>query len=374
MTRLSCRLCFKSTGDFFCSCCSSKSTSVQLADFHDMNLELQTIRTSIAERLAACVDQADFMGRLESDVQLSRDRVSILRAEVHERRIRLEKRKAQLQEQQDLLDFRRNRFNPKEENRVALAAYLLNPSKYDSFFSALHPFRKFRSLFNSLHEERRLACIAILSMFRFRFINIQNPKDENGDFTNRSPSTELVGDFDALDGTPDQMHVVLLFVVPVLIGLSRILDIPVPFPVVFGTLVSSPNLHCPHSALETGCPPYPRILHAFRRVLSPICTTQGVAEHPPVVFKNSVDLLNENLRYMALIQHDGAEISPSTDPVAILSRIVITTPLSPVTSPRLSPPAPASPRSARSPLISSRKSVIEQSLAEGGEWTLLDQL
>ena len=369
---LSCRLCKSYRGEFVCASCSIRSTSAKLADFHEMNLEIQSVRNSISERLAGSEQDAGRLRCLQTEVELLRVRVKCLKAEVDDRRSRIEAQRARLGEQEDLLVFRRNRFSPKEENRASLSNYLVDPAKFDSFFSALHPFKKYRSLSNSLHEERRLACISTLSMFRFRFINIQNPANENM----LGPSTELVGDFDALDGTPDQMHVVLLFVVPVLILLSRILDIPVPFPVVFGTLVSSPNLHCPYCALETGCPPYPRILQAFRRVLSPICTTQGVAEHPPVVFKNSVDLLNENLRYMATIQRQGADIVPPniTDPVAILSQIVITTPTSPVMSPRLSPPSPASPRPIRSPLVTSRKAVIEQSVAEGGEWTLLDQL
>jgi hypothetical protein len=297
------------------------------------------------------------------------ERVRSLEQELLARRNRVSLLKDVIEKLEPIHDYRRSRFTPKDENRISLNEFLNRPNEFEQTFSALHPFRKFRSLSHSLREERRLACIAILSMFRFRFINIQTPGTP--DFSNHRglPSTELVGDFDALDGTPDQMHVVLLFVVPVLIGISRILDIPLPFPVVYGTLVSSPNLHSPFSALEAGCPPYPRILHPFRRVLSPICTTQGVAEHPPVVFKNSIELLNENLRYIASIQRDGMETVPPsiTDPVAILSYIVITTETSqsPIMSPRLPPSSPP-----RQP----RKTVIEQSVAEGGEWTLLDQL
>ena len=318
------------------------------------------------------------VSKLESDANDTRRRIRVLESEIECRRDRVNRLSLLLEDLRKNYEFRKSRFSPKEENQVPLSSFLIDPNRYDSVLGALHPFRKFRSISNSLYEERRLACIAILSMFRFRFINIQKPASPAKSYSEpRTPSTELVGDFDALDGTPDQMHVVLLFVVPVLIGLSRILDLPIPFPIVYGTMVSSPNLHSPYSALESGCPPYPRILQAYRRVLSPICTTQGVAEHPPVVFKNSVDLLSENLRYMAMIQADGTDSVPPTvsDPVAILSYIVRASnaPQSPSMSPR-PPPSPASPRPVRSPLVTSRKAVIEQTLAEGGEWTLLDQL
>ena len=364
---ISCRLCHSSQSVYICPACTSKSTSVTLADFHELNVELESIRNSMVNYLNPSTQSHARICNLELELRNTKEKVRLLEHEMLVRRYRVSLLKDAVEEIEAVHDYRRNRFTPKEENRVSLTDFLSCPAKFEDLFSALHPFKKFRSLSHSLGEERRLASMAILSMFRFRFINIQAPSRGLSPSDHGIPSIELVGDFDALDGTPDQMHVVLLFVVPVLIALSRIIDTPVPFPVVYGTLVSSPNLHSPFSALEAGCPPYPRILHAFRRVLSPICTTQGVAEQPPVVFKTSVDLLNENLRYLA--SRDGTITVPLTitDPVAILSYIVITpdSSQSPIMSPRLPPSSPP-----RQP----RKTVIEQSVAEGGEWTLLDQL
>jgi hypothetical protein len=174
-----------------------------------------------------------------------------------------------------------------------------------------------------------------------------------------------------------------------LIILTRILDIPIPFPVVYGTLVSSPNLHSPISALETGCPSYPRILHAYKRVLSPLCTTQGVpteglpgqssSTFSPVVFRNSCDLIVQDLQYISWLCGSTTQL---TDPVAILSAIITSPNLGRVFSsttpaggsPRTSPVSPSSPVISGPGSPAAGRKNFEQSLAEGGEWTLLDQL
>jgi len=355
---------------------------------------MKSIRSSIMESMRPITDcQRSKIGFSEAIKNL-KARIEILQTELIQRRISIIESRCKLQSEKEYCESRTKRFTPKQELQVPFATFINNPSLFDNKFSTLHPFHKLRGLAHSLAEERRLACMSVLSMYRFRFINIQNPPNIVSS-TGSSIITELVGDFDALDGSADQLHVVLLFLVPVLILLTRILDIPIPFPIVYGTLVSSPNLHSPISALETGCPSYPRILHAYKRVLSPLCTTHGTPTEPttsgsqsvvgPVVFRASVDLLIQDLHYMHWLSGAGGEIM-TADPIAILSAIVTSPNLGRIftsqnrNSPKLSPlMSPSSPglsgvlnSCAASPM--KRPSMFEQSIAEGGEWTLLDQL
>jgi hypothetical protein len=387
MSGLVCHSCHRNAPEFICGKCACASTSTTLSDFHEKSIELKTIRATIHDWLRPRrYTQIQSVRILEEAVCVSKTRVQLLRRDLDIRRRSLHEAKCALNAMTEVADIRKKRYTPKKEFQVAFEDYIKNPAQYEKILSTLHPFHKLRGLGNSLAEERRLACMSVLSMYRFRFINIQKPASSPG---GSGITTELVGDFDALDSSADQLHIVLLFLVPTLIILTRILDIPIPFPVVYGTLVSSPNLHSPISALETGCPSYPRILHAYKRVLSPLCTTQGVpteglpgqssSTFSPVVFRNSCDLIVQDLQYISWLCGSTTQL---TDPVAILSAIITSPNLGRVFSsttpaggsPRTSPVSPSSPVISGPGSPAAGRKNFEQSLAEGGEWTLLDQL
>ena len=244
--------------------------------------------------------------------------------------------------------------------------YIQDPGRYDKGFNALHPYRKLRGIAHSLYEERRSVCMKLLGMFKFRQVTLHRDDGASG------PIAELVGDFYSPDGDRDPSFriLVLLFVSALLIQVAKVLDVPLPFPVVFGTCVSSPCVHSPVSAYETGCPPHPRILHAFKRVILPLYS-DAVSS---AIFENSTNLLVENLRFIAAVTNQVpiSAVPVSMDPVALLGSIFNSTQLGRETFSPLS--KSSAPSLTGSPSASHRGSVIEQSVTEGGEWTLLDQL
>ena len=206
----------------------------------------------------------------------------------------------------------------------------------------------------NLFDERRQLCLKLFSMFQFRPVSVH-------------ASVSLVGDFFS-DNTDTLDFVGVQFVVPLLIQLSWVLDLPLPFPVLLGTAVSSPSLHSPVSVLNTGCPPYPRILHPCKRILIPLAADSSE------LGQSGKNLLVENLRFLAA--HAQAvplsSVPQVADPFVLLSQTF--------NAPNLgraifsSVPSSPSISASFSPSSSYRKSVIEQSVTEGGEWTLLDQL
>lgn len=206
----------------------------------------------------------------------------------------------------------------------SFAMYMNDQQKYEKRLNSFHPYRRLRSISDRLVEERRQKCLRLFSLFQFRTVNVDS-------------SCSLVADF-----CYEENNSLLLvqFVVPLLILLGVVLDVPLPFPLSFGTLVSSP---CLPSF------PVPQVLHAFKRTLV-----------RPTPEETSYVLLIEDLRFIASIAQGFplSSIPETADPIALLSLIILG-------------------RGAQgsSPSSSFRKSpVIEQSVTEGGEWTLLDQL
>lgn len=176
----------------------------------------------------------------------------------------------------------------------------------------------------------------LLTMFRFRHLRVDG-------------GTQVVAE-DANVDCVVGMSVLLLIL------LSRVLDVSYPFPLVFATLSSSPCLHVPSGVQAV---PYPRILHAYKRVILPVTGDATLSSHA---------LLLEDLRYLT----DGTVI-PSMDPLELIDQIVSSRNLGHEVR-ILKKSFPSSPSLSASFSPSYRRSVIEQSVTEGGEWTLLDQL
>jgi len=304
-------------------------------------------------------------------------RVASLKMQTEKARKVLERRRRELEEVSNQYEMRRKKASPKPEFTVTLETYLRNPARFDKSFSALHPFRKLRAVAQSLHDERRSACMKLLSMYKFRQVSMRQQESESTE----PALSELVGDFYSPEGiSRDQsMRVlVLLHVTALTIQLTRVLDISVPFPLIFGTCVSSPCLHASPVVYETGCPAYPRILHPYKRVLLPLYSSEQ-SEQLLSVFDNATGLLLHDLKFISNIVNQANQIFPTncTDPVALLASIMAVPQIgrelvccsenSSLSSPSLA--GSYSPSSA-----SYRKSVIEQSVTEGGDWTLLEQL
>jgi hypothetical protein len=241
-------------------------------------------------------------------------------------------------------ETRRKKFTPRFEASIGFEEYLAHSSKYDKTLSALHPFRKLRGVAHSLAEERRRLCQDLLSIFRFRPVSVGG-------------GPELVADF-----TEDDSSVAAGIIVSVLAHLAMVLDVPLPFPVTMGTVVSSPCLHHPAEVYRSGCPPYARILHRYKRVILPVTGDPTLS---------SQALLMENLRFLTGMPAIGS------DAVHMIACLVSSPHLGKEFVGPLQRSHPSSPSLSGSCSPSSasyRRSVIEQSVTEGGEWTLLDQL
>lgn len=246
----------------------------------------------------------------------------------------------------DVLKSREKKFATRmEPSSLAFEKYLRDPGRFDRALSSMHPFRKLRSVAQSLAEERKAACKKLLSMLRFRQITMDG-------------GTQLVPE---LSDDP----VVVSMTVFLLIALSRVLDIWLPFPVVLGTLSSSPCLHSPYSVYETGSvAAYPRILHSYKRVILPVTGDATLTCYA---------LFLEDLKYLAWTVDQGV-LPGILDPLQMINQIISSPNLGREIANPLQRSFPSSPSLSSSYSPSYRRSVIEQSVTEGGEWTLLDQL
>jgi hypothetical protein len=231
--------------------------------------------------------------------------------------------------------------------------YLHDSNRMDKSLSSLHPYRKLRSFAQSLSEERRAACQRLLSMFRFRQITVDG-------------GSQLVPELaESMDGKSSSTSALYCMIVCLIVTISRVLDTWLPFPLVVGTLATSPCLHTPSSVYETGgLGIYPRILHTYKRVILPITGDQTLSSHA---------LLVEDTRYLAWTIDPGI-LTVSQDILQTINQILISQNLGREIANPLQRSFPSSPSLSSSYSPSYRRSVIEQSVTEGGEWTLLDQL
>lgn len=234
---------------------------------------------------------------------------------------------------------------------IPFNTYIREFSRFDRSLSSLHPYRKLRSISQSLGEERKSTCLKLLSMFRFRQLKVDG-------------GTQLVPELS--DESDPGNECLTGMMVLLIISFSRVLDIWLPFPLVFGTLASSPCLHSPESVHRTGVSAlYPRILHAYKRVILPVTGDTTLSSHA---------LLMEDLRYLYSI-FDGCPVFPVMDSLQLLNQIVSSANLGQeIRMNQIHRGFPSSPSLSASYSPSYRRSVIEQSVTEGGEWTLLDQL
>ncbi len=376
--KMHCPVCRMDSTAFCCAQCAVK----RISEFHH---EAEAIR----EEVTQVVHKMDFSISSRQDVhnpviQILMKEISHLRKSVsfldEELRIRedsLSFRRQRLGEDRQKFEARKKRVMPRQEFTLTFETYIKETSRYDKNLSSLHPFRKLRSIAQTLFDERRSLCMKLLSIFRFRLINMHEDNSQ-GDIAGSSPQpaafagvSELVGDFYTMDGQKDQLGVVMLFIVPLLIILSKIIDVPLPFALVYGTLCSSPTLNSPKSVYSFGSSPYPRILYAHKRLLIPM---------EPSLSHEALGLLTENLRYLSSMANQTHLSSvPFMEPMTLLSTIFTSSNLGrAIYRGPMSCSFPSSPSlsASTSPILSSsyRKAVIEQSLTEGGEWTLLDQL
>ena len=353
-----CRKCTTHDRPLLCSRCAlqiAKELRLSLRQVHnlidDRSRELQPalpvtsmcssehISTSIVVGRARLRNLSDRVAQLRSAVEGKRANVSRLRY-AHISYI------LNLHFNRDFADF----LNKKASSRasfspVSFDEYLGNSSRFDRTLGSLHPYRKLRSVAQSLAEERKAACIKLLNMCRFRQVSIDGASQLVSEIADSTPSEVLAG-----------MSVFLIII------MSRVLDSWLPFPLVFGTLASSPCLHSPSSDELV---PYARILHSYKRVILPVIGDSTLSSHA---------LFIENLKYMATWTGNPYLLTVPPDALQILNHIMNSSNLGREIANPLQRSFPSSPSLSSSYSPSYRRSVIEQSVTEGGEWTLLDQL
>jgi hypothetical protein len=354
---LHCPKCREVADRFFCKSCASTSSTPSRDALQRVHGEMKDVRGRLDDLLIYRCGKSDRVANLLLELSIVKAKLLVLAAELESRTHDMSRRKCILAEMRDLFEQRKKRMTPRQDNTIPFGTYMREHHRFDRTLSSLHPFRKLRGVAQTLFEERRAVCIRLLSLFRFRLLNVHEDSSSVGDVAG-VPTTELVGDFYTMDGQKDQLHIVLLFIVPLVILLCQILEIPLPFPLAYGTLSSS---------FAPSTPPvvHPVVLSPHKNQVSPI--DQGIG------------LLIENLRYVAGITNQ-AFVPFGSELMTLLSTIFTSTNLGRVIhkEPGLLSSFPSSPSisASNSPLLSSsyRKAVIEQSLTEGGEWTLLDQL
>lgn len=250
----------------------------------------------------------------------------------------------------EALAVREKRFSPKPEFQISLLTYLRDHGAYDKSLSSMHPYRRLRGVAQSLAEERRSFCLRILSACKFRQISVHGVSELIADV----PQDELSG--------PNYSGIVTGFASLALIHISKVLDIPLPFPMMYGTIVSSSSVHSGPSVYESGCQPVPKILHAYKRTL------QGVSGSSILLYENIrqvVSQANQVSVGSVLVQQDLLSGLSAIASGFALGREI------PISQKR--PPSPPLSAIASSPASASFR-IIEQSVTEGGEWTLLDEL
>lgn len=260
----------------------------------------------------------------QNEIRQVSTRVSALRDKLRTEESQLVIRRARLEEDRSVFETRKRKMINRD--MLSYEEYQRDFLKYDKRLNALHPYRRLRSISRSLCDERRQLCLKLFSMFNFRSVSISTSSLE----------IELLGDFlDPDSGDKDQMPLLIQFIVPLLISIASVLDVSLPFPLAIGSCLSSPCLDI--------CPPVPVIVHVFKDITA---TELGI-------------LLIEDLRFIAAAAQNISigSVPDLADPLALLSLTI----------------------HAPNPTISASSSyrkppVIEQSVTEGGEWTLLDQL
>lgn len=232
----------------------------------------------------------------------------------------------------------RNRIlPPKPEYAVSFDAFLKDPGKYERILSAMHPYRKLRGLAHSLSEERRGVCMKILSMYKFRQVSVHGVRDQIWDVTQ-----------DELSGSV-YSGIIRSFASLALIQLAQVLDISLPFPLAYGTLVSSTCLHRGQE-MEGQIPYFPKILHAYKRRL-----VEGSSNLLLENFRLLVSQANQVNVGSVLVQRDLLQCISAVISGYALGKEIFSA-------------------KAVTPSLSAAYRIVEQSVTEGGEWTLLDQL
>jgi hypothetical protein len=351
MNRITCTRCKRTNYPTLClPCCDARSFALR----EDLVNHLVRIKTEqrIIEKIlsgsAGCTlrDKQRNINAIDQQKlknQILREKVSSFKAAITVQRTRVARTR-------ELLDLRKKRAAVKscELGAVPFDLYLKEHTKFDKGLNAMHPYKKLRSVAQSLADERRAAVIKLISIFRFRQVTIDGVSE-------LVPETSDDNSCPALAST----------IVALTVSIIKVLDVCLPFPIVFGTLTTSPCLHSPASTYNSGSvSAYPRVLHSYKRVLLPVTGDATLSSYA---------LLLEDLKYIWWTV-DQASMAGLSDPLQIINQFISSSNLGREIANPLQRSFPSSPSLTASLSPSYRRSVIEQSVTEGGEWTLLDQL
>jgi hypothetical protein len=369
-----CRKCGRRGRPCLCRVCQESHTSQSSSIVCSINTKIRDAQISLEKLLPGSIASTIF---LEREFCFIQKRVSRLKRIVESKRRTVNEKRTQLNEILEQLGSRKRRLSPKPEFTISFERYISQPSKFDKTISSLHPFRKLRGVASNLVEERRAVCLRLLGLFQLRQINMRSELSEEDQ---SMQSTELVADFYAPEEAGDHYShriLSLTFTASLALWLSQVLDVPLPFPMAFGTSVSSPCLHASPNVFDSGTVPFPRFLHMYKRVLLPLFSEKGTGVVSS--YDNATALLFEDLRYLTSMHSrlPMASFPVLTDPLEILNIIYSSPGLGrEIHPPLLASSFPSSPSlsASFSPSATFRRSVIEQTVTEGGEWTLLDQL
>ena len=223
--------------------CSSCNTGTCLICSRCQSAECQTLFNELKSYHSAFpYAQLDQMSaRQLMHKKLNRLRLVILEREQNVKRLELRlselergalSRKLKIAERSQQIDSVNRRLSQRSE---CLNTFLAKPD--ESSLPLLHPFRKLQSVARALHEERRLRCSEVFTLF------------PAADSLLELNTEELV------------KEVLLGFSVHILIIIAKIIDIPLPFPIGLGSLTSSKAIGSDSRCLEIGSFIPPRVVH-----------------------------------------------------------------------------------------------------------------
>lgn len=178
--------------------------------------------------------------RLKSEIARKQKAVTLLESEIDQKECHVNKMKTFLYKKHSQLDtaIKRQLQKPKILEMTASDISVAN-------LPLLHPFRQLLSVAKAISDERKTKLEDILHIF---------PSD----------CTE-----------PTAINT---YTAQILVLISEITCVPLPFPVAFGSMASSPILTIPEAALVSGTYPAPRLLHPSQKRLAILEKHQPLAQ------------------------------------------------------------------------------------------------
>ena len=260
--------------------------------------------------------------RLRAELFRRQNKVQEITERVEKKEHELNKLKSKYYAKQAQLEqyIKRQQQKPRNVN----ISDAMNPSTDATLATLplLHPFRQLLSVAQAVTEERKLKINQILDIFN------SNPTQ-----TESYPSVPI---------NP--------YTTQILILISECMNIPLPFPIAFGSMTSSPLLAISDDALVSGTYPSPRVLHPSQKRLA-------ILESLKSSLANK--LLIEDVVFVAAVF--GVAFASSIDNFTVLTALISATRAPQFGNPFASP-------ALRAAAFESK----DEKITDNHEWTVLD--